>query len=384
VQQVPITTDALQHSGKHNTRIEDQTGNHPLRPVRAVFDRRALAHNLSRARQMAPDARVMAILKANAYGHGLLESATALDDADAFGMLDLADAARLRSEGISKRICLLEGLFRDDDPDVLTKYDLEPVIHSHWQIEQLERIKGAAQVNVWLKMDTGMGRLGFPRDEVDTAYRRLSGMPQVKAVTLMSHLSDADDPDNSKTLTQLSRLRLSDADEVPRSLANSAAICGWPDTHLDWVRPGIMLYGSSPLQQQDAAQLDLKAVMSLQSEIIAVKSFQRGDTVGYGSTWVCPEAMRVGIIGCGYGDGYPRHAEQGTPVFIDGRLAKLVGRVSMDMITVDLRGHDAADVGSRAEMWGAALPVDEIARQAGTISYELMCGITARVARVEV
>jgi len=355
-----------------------------LRPIRAVIHRQALTHNLERVKQLAPGSNIMAVLKANAYGHGLLSSAGSFSAADAYGVLEVEAAIQLREAGFGKRICLLEGLFRDEDPALLASYKLEPVIHSEWQMQQLSHYQGETPLNVWLKIDTGMHRLGFPVKEAVEVYERLVAMPFINVAVIMSHLANADDVDDDKTRIQLDILEQCLAARSPEmSLANSAAVCAWPETHLDWVRPGIMLYGSSPLLDRSAVQLELQAAMSLQTEIISIKTLKAGDAVGYGSTWICPEDMRVGTIACGYGDGYPRHAPDGTPVLVDGKTVPLVGRVSMDMVAVDLRGHNEAQVGSMAEMWGENLSIDTIARHAGTISYELMCGITARVTRVE-
>ena len=355
-----------------------------MRPVRAVIHHQALTHNLARAKQLAPGSNTMAVLKANAYGHGLLTSARSLSDADAYGVLELEAAVQLREAGIDKRICLLEGMFRDDDPALLARYRLEAVVHSEWQMQLLSKYNDTMPLDVWLKIDTGMHRLGFPAEDAASVYAQLTAMHKINVVAVMSHLSNADDTDDDKTRKQHALLEqcLPEA-AFDMSLANSAGVCAWADTHLDWVRPGIMLYGSSPLLDRSAAQLELQPAMSFFSEVISVKALQAGDAVGYGSTWICPQDMRVGIIACGYGDGYPRHAPDGTPVLVDGKTVPLIGRVSMDMIAVDLRGHDDAQVGSVAEMWGENLSVDAVARHARTISYELLCGISARVTRVE-
>jgi len=230
-----------------------------------------------------------------------------------------------------------------------------------------------------------MNRLGFAAAEFKLVMSRLSSMKSVNQIAVMSHLANADLPDNLSTIEQLQNfISTTDAMTLPRSLANSAAILANPDCQLDWVRPGIMLYGSSPFEEISAADLDLKAVMSLQSKIISIKQCSKGDSIGYGSTWACPEDMPVGVVACGYGDGYPRHAPAGTPIMVAGQTAQLIGRVSMDMITVDLRGISNASVGSKVELWGREVPVDTVAKMSGTISYELLCGITARVKRQDV
>jgi alanine racemase len=354
------------------------------RPIRAILDRAALRHNLQRVRQLAPDARIMAVLKADAYGHGLQASAHALQEADAFGLLDVQDAISLRQQGYPQRLCLLEGFFNADEIAACARYELEPVIHAYWQLRALAECRVEKPLDVWLKIDTGMHRLGFDAGDAATVLEQLRAMPQVGRITLMSHLANADNVSDDTTSRQLARLLSVPAtDDEALSLANSAAVCAWPATHLNWVRPGIMLYGSSPLDDRDAAALELQPVMMLESELIAVRRLRRGDPVGYGGTWTCPEDMPVGVVACGYGDGYPRHAPNGTPVMVAGQRTALVGRVSMDMIAVDLRNVAGADVGSPVELWGRALSIDEVARHAQTIAYELLCGITKRVPRLE-
>lgn len=356
------------------------------RPVHANIDLDALRHNLAQVHRAAPGAKVMAIVKADAYGHNLLKTCFALALADGFGLLDIADAISLREAGFSQPISLLEGFFNRDELDLIAEHQLEPVIHSSWQLDQLQDFESKQNFSAWLKIDTGMNRLGFSPVELEGVLHRLSTMRCIDKVRVMSHLANADTPTSRKTQQQLAQfLTATDmANPPPRSIANSAAILSSPDCHLDWVRPGIMLYGSSPLAASSAGDLNLKPVMSLRSEIISIKSLKKGDSVGYGSTWTCPEDMRVAVVACGYGDGYPRHAPSGTPISVAGKLTMLVGRVSMDMITVDLRGIDDAEVGSPVELWGNEVPIDSIAEQAGTISYELLCGVTARVTRQEV
>ena len=355
------------------------------RPVHATIDTAALQHNLTRVRQLAPEAGVMAIVKADAYGHDLLTSCRALKDADAFGLLDLADAISLRNADFSHPICLLEGFFTADEIPLIVKNKLEPAIHSHWQLDMLEEIQDELRLSVWLKVDTGMNRLGFASTAFNDILARLSAMKCIDRVAVMSHLANADQPESLGTSNQLQQfLHATNTVSLARSLANSAAIIANPDCHLDWVRPGIMLYGSSPFADSTIEDLDLRSVMSLKSEIISVKHLHKGDAVGYGSTWVCPEDMRIAVVACGYGDGYPRHAPAGTPVMVAGKMTKLIGRVSMDMITVDLRGIDNAQTGSPVELWGKEVSVDMVAKVSGTIAYELLCGITARVKRQEV
>ena len=352
------------------------------RPVLANIDIKALQHNLARVRQLAPASSVMSIVKADAYGHDLLTCCQALKDSDAFGLLDLTDAISLRNAGFSQPVCLLEGFFTVDEIPVIASYQLEPVIHSNWQLDMLQEIEDELSLSVWLKVDTGMHRLGFAPTEYRQVQSRLSEMKCIHQVSVMSHLASADERNKVTTAEQLQLFsNITGKSACTRSLANSAAILAHPDCHYDWVRPGIMLYGSSPFADKSAKELDLKPVMSLQSEIISVKHLQQGDAIGYGGTWLCPEEMRIAVVACGYGDGYPRHAPAGTPVMVAGKLTALVGRVSMDMITVDLRGIDDADTGSPVELWGRGVSVDTVAEMSGTIAYELLCGVTTRVQR---
>ena len=353
------------------------------RPARACIDLSALKHNFKLTRQAAPGCRVMAIIKANAYGHGLLPVAQALEDADAFGVVTLEEAIALREAGFDRRILLLEGAFDSAEAMLISGYRVDIVVHHASQLEMLEQASLSQPVNVWLKLDSGMHRLGFSEADFPDAVRRLQQIGQVGSIFYMSHLACADEADNPCSSSQ--QQRFSDATEGlsgERSLANSAGILVWPECHFDWVRPGIMLYGSSPLPGSTARALDLRPVMTLESRLIAVNTLRQGDAVGYGSDWVCPEPMRVGVVAMGYGDGYPRHLPSGTPVLVNGVPAALAGRVSMDMITLDLRPVPDAKVGDRVTLWGDGLPVDDIAERAGTIAYELLCGVSNRVQRV--
>jgi len=291
----------------------------------------------------------------------------------------------LRRAGVHQRILLLEGVFDAAELPRCARQGLNIAIHHPEQVRMLETARLDRPVRVWLKIDTGMHRLGLEPDTVPAVFRRLADCSSVApAIGLMSHLARADERDCEFTLQQLQVFERATAD-LPgaRSLANSAGVLGWPQTHFDWVRPGIMLYGASPFVDRLAADEDLQPVMTFQTRLISIKRLRHGDPVGYGGTWICPEDMDVGVAAAGYGDGYPRHAPSGTPVLVNGREAALIGRVSMDMITVDLRQHPEAQIGDPVILWGEGLPVERIARAAGTISYTLMCGITARV-KVEI
>lgn len=353
------------------------------RPARALLDPKALKHNVARVRTYAPKARVMAVIKANAYGHGLSWAARTLDQADMLAVASIDEAAQLRGVGINKPICLLEGPFTPDEMPRIANYGFEPVIHHETQLQALEAAQTVSAIDVWLKIDTGMHRLGFAPAAVADALARLKRCPTVHGVRLMSHLASADDKSNPATPQQIERfLPLVQKHALEASLANSAGIVAWPQSHLDWVRPGIMLYGVSPLLGVAAAALDLQPVMTLQTALISVQQRKKGDPIGYGGEWRCPKDMSVGVAAIGYGDGYPRHAPPDTPVLVNGKRAPLVGRVSMDMITVDLSAQPDARVGDPVALWGPGLPVEEVAAKAGTIGYELLCHVADRIPRV--
>ncbi len=292
------------------------------RPACAHIDLGALQHNFSRVRRAAPASRIIAVIKANAYGHGLVRVAQALDAADAFGVVGLEEAVRLREAGCDRRIVLMEGLFSADDIPLLCGYRLDLVIHNTHQLALLEQGRLSRPVDVWLKIDSGMHRLGFAPDQLDSALARLHAVPRIGTVRYLTHFARADETDADSTLTQTAVFQAAlEARAGVRTLANSAAVLAWPATHADWVRPGIMLYGSSPVSTRSAAELDLKPVMSLTSALIAVAQRRKGDAIGYGGDWVCPQDMAIGIAAIGYGDGYPRHAPAGTPVLVNGRRA---------------------------------------------------------------
>jgi len=354
------------------------------RPAAAHIDPGALVANLARVRSLAPQSRIIAIVKADAYGHGLLRVARALGEADALGVAGLEEALVLREAGIARPVVLLGGPFEAAELGDIARHGLEPVVHADRQLQWLEQASLPRPVPVWLKMDTGMHRLGFAPEAFGAAYGRLQASANVAGIRLMTHLACADERDHPLTDKQLSLFASATrAYEGERSIANSAAVLARPDAHADWVRPGLMLYGASPFADSSARDEGLQPVMSLRTELVAVNRFKKGDSLGYGATWTCPEDMAVGVAAIGYGDGYPRHAPGGTPVLVAGRRAPLVGRVSMDMISVDLRGCPEAVPGSPVELWGKDLPVEEVARSASTIPWQLLCGVTARVRVVE-
>lgn len=353
---------------------------------RAVIDLAALHHNLGQVRAAAPNSRILAVVKANAYGHGLLRIAHALEHtADALAVARVGEGVALRQAGISCPIVVLEGGADQQELNLAVTHRLELVVHNLEQVKQLQRYKTHTPLACWLKVDTGMHRLGLPVASASAAYQALSACCAVAGKPrLITHFANADDPADPATLTQWQLFQsMTSLLGAEASAANSGAILGWPETCADWVRPGIMLYGVSPFLNGRAEADDLSPVMSLQSQLIAVNHYKKGDAIGYGGSWICPQDMAVGVVSIGYGDGYPRHAAPGTPVLLNGQRVPLVGRVSMDMITLDLRGCPEARVGDPAILWGVGLPVEEIARAASTIPYQLLCGVTARVDFVE-
>ncbi len=350
------------------------------RPLRARIDLDALQHNLRCARVAAPQSRVMAVVKANGYGHGLVRVAQALREADGFGVACLEEAVRLREAGIQHPITLLEGFFDSDELTAISHYRLIPVLHTERQIRQLEAASLPQPLDVWLKVDTGMRRLGFAPDDFALMHQHLQACANVNTIGLFSHLGYADDRRSAQTQRQYERFnQVVDGFPGVRSLANSGGLLGWPETQFDWIRPGLMLYGISPFSGDTAQDHGLRTVMTLESRLIAVNRFERGAAIGYGGAWVCPEDMLVGVVAAGYGDGYPRHAPTGTPVLVNGRRTQIIGRVSMDMLCVDLREQPQACIGDPAVLWGQDLPAEEIARCAGTIPYDLVCAIASRV-----
>ena len=356
------------------------------RPVEALIHRDALAHNLARARAAAPDARLFAVVKANAYGHGIDRVYEPLRSADGFALLDLAEAERVRALGWRGPILLLEGVFEPRDLELCSRLELWHVVHCSEQIDWLAAHKTERPQRVFLKMNSGMNRLGFAPGAYRAAWARLNALPQVDEIALMTHFSDAD---GARGIAHQLAVFEAATRDLPgeRCLANSAAILRHrlPAVAADWVRAGIMSYGSAPdFPEHDLQHWGLEPTMTLRSRLIAVQSLQAGDTVGYGSSFIADRPMRIGIVACGYADGYPRHCGSGTPVRVDGRATATVGRVSMDMLAVDLTVLPQAGPGSEVTLWGrgpggAVLPIDTVAHAAGTIGYELMCALATRV-----
>jgi alanine racemase len=353
-----------------------------MRPLFATIDSSALAHNLGVVRRHAPRSKVMAVIKANAYGHGLQRAAAALSTADAFGLLEIEGAALLRQAGVRQPIVLIEGLFDANELPALTQHGLSIVVHNLAQAEMLDALSASARVDVLLKVNTGMNRLGLSAEEFPAVLERLRRNARIGSIALMTHFATSDEARGVEWQMQLLQ-QLPGASGLPRSLANSAAILRHPQTHADWVRPGIMLYGCSPFTGRTGVEDGLKPAMTLESRIIAVQSLRAGDTVGYGGAFQAGRAMRIGIVACGYADGYPRHAPSGTPVGVEGSTTGTVGRVSMDMLCVDLWEIPQARVGSRVVLWGDGVPVERVAEAAGTVGYQLLCAIAPRVRIVE-
>lgn len=345
----------------------------------------ALRHNLARLRELAAPARVMAVVKADAYGHGLERVARALADADAFGVAAIADGLRLRAAGHRQRIVVLSGPDSPADLDELRRLDLDAVIHHDSQLDWLEADRGGTLLRVWLKIDSGMHRLGFAPQRAAEVHARLSAMPAVAGhITLMTHFAASDEFGNDFTARQIAAFEAGIADlPGPRSLGNSAAVLGWPAGHGDWVRSGGLLYGLSVVEGKTGADFGFRPAMTLATRLVAVNTVGKGERVGYGGTWEAPEDMRLGVAAIGYGDGYPRAIHADTPVRVKGRRCCIAGRVAMDLLTLDLRQAPEARVGDRVVLWGENLPVETVAAHAGTISYDLTCGMTRRVLFVE-
>lgn len=349
-----------------------------MRPIQATISQSALQHNLAVVRKQAPHSKIMAVVKANGYGHGLINVAHGLNAADGFAVLGLNEAIDLRKAGFSQTILLLEGVFDAQELGIAASFGVDIVVHSVPQIEMLEHAQLAKPINIHLKMNTGMNRLGFTPSEYDAAFNRLKACENVNEITLMTHFATADDAlgiaaplalfqDAAKNLNQ------------PISLANSASILRYPQAHADWVRPGIMLYGASPVAGTLAPEFGLKPVMVLTSEIISIQILAAGDSVGYGNRFTASKPTRVGIVACGYADGYPRHAPNGTKIAVNGEVTQTIGRVSMDMLFADLTDIPQAVIGSPVELWGCHVSVDAVAEASGTVGYELLCAVAPRV-----
>ncbi|VUS79385.1 catabolic alanine racemase DadX [Klebsiella spallanzanii] len=354
------------------------------RPVKASIDTSALRQNQQIVRRAAPGSRLWAVVKANAYGHGLARVWNALSAADGFAMLNLEEAILLRELGWKGPILMLEGFFHADELALFDKYRLTTSVHSNWQIKALQQAKLHAPLDIYVKVNSGMNRLGFMPDRLQIVWQQLRGLKNVSEMTLMSHFAEAENPHG--IVEPMRRIeQAAEGLDCPRSLANSAATLWHPESHFNWVRPGIVLYGASPSGLwQDVANTGLKPVMTLSSEIIAVQNLKPGEAVGYGGIYRTTQEQRIGIVACGYADGYPRLAPSGTPVLVDGVRTVTVGRISMDMLAVDLTPCPQAGIGTPVELWGKEIKIDDVAATSGTVGYELMCALAPRVPVVTV
>jgi alanine racemase len=345
----------------------------------------ALQRNLARVRELAAGAKIMAVVKADGYGHGLERVARALRDADAFGVAALGDGLRLRAAGITNRIVVLCGPDEIADLAEFRRLQLDAVIHHESQLRWLEADRDPRPLRAWLKIDTGMHRLGIDPEDAESAHARLRALTNVHTdIVLMTHFAASDEFDKPMTAEQTARFARATTN-LPgeRALANSAGIVGWPAARGDWVRVGGLLFGLSVIDGKPGADLGFEPVMTLSTRVISIKQIRKGEPIGYAAAWICPEDMPVGVAAIGYGDGYPRNIDATTPVLVNGVHAAIVGRVSMDLITIDLRRVPSAGIGDRVVLWGRGLPVEDIAAHAGTISYDLTCGMTKRVLFVE-
>lgn len=343
----------------------------------------ALRHNLTAVRRFAPESRVLAAVKANAYGHGLVTAARALDSADAFGVARIEEALHLRAAHVTKPIVLLEGVFSKEQLAQAASHALQIVVHSFGQIEMLEGYAGSHRFDVWLKIDTGMNRLGFRLEEFEAAHRRLTGCASLGVLRSMTHLSDAEQTHNDQTRRQLERFQaLRKTLSLECSIANSAGLIAWPEARAEWVRPGLMLYGASPFADRTATDLGLRPAMTFMTRLIAVRTVLKGEAIGYNGRWTATRDSRIAVAAVGYGDGYPREMQAGAPVWINDQEASVVGRVSMDMTLIDVTDLAAVQVGDEVTLWGKPLVVERVAPFANTVPYELFCRISERVARV--
>jgi alanine racemase len=347
------------------------------RRASVTINQSAIQHNLQRAREFAPGCQVMAVIKANAYGHGMLPTARLLSDADMFAVAMPEEAYALRADGCDKNIIVLHGFSNEQELRQFSAQGLSTVIHQQIQLQQLLDTDLDRPLDCWLKIDTGMHRLGVSPDVAESCLEALQDCENVKSLYVMSHFANADHPDNKLNINQIDNfIKVKNKFSFERSMANSAAIMRLPASHFDVIRPGIMLYGSSPFADVSASELELEPVMQFESVLIDIKTIPAGGSIGYGSLYTCEQDKTVGIVAAGYGDGYPRHADNGTPVWINGTCCNLLGRVSMDSLCVDLTGIEAV-IGDRVVLWGKELSVDVVAVSCDTISYELLCNAGA-------
>jgi len=357
-----------------------------MRSTKALVRLGAISHNLETAIRYAPGSKIMAVIKANAYGHGAVEVARALQSHDvatvpAFAVAFFDEAVQLRDAGISRPILVLQGTTSQADVAEASEKNFWLMLNNQLQIDRVLRADTKRPLRVWIKIDTGMQRLGLDVTELETAFEALSALPNVRnGIVLCTHLACADELQNSLTRQQVKRLRSCAARfKLPMSIANSAGIMSWPESHADWNRPGYMLYGNSPMAAWGGDSKDLVSAMTMTSQVMAIREVSAGAGIGYGHDWVASKRSKIGVISIGYADGYPRHAANGTPVLVNGQRVPLAGRVSMDMLSIDLSGLDHVKIGDPVELWGESLSIDEVASFAGTIGYEILGGLTGRV-----
>ncbi|HEU5280963.1 MAG TPA: alanine racemase [Gammaproteobacteria bacterium] len=350
------------------------------RPALITIHLDALRHNLAQVRKLAPKSKVLAMVKANAYGHGLIGIAKALNHADGLGVASLEEGIALREAGIKQPIFLMEGLFNVDELTLAALHHFTLIVHHADQITMLQSVRLQKPLQVWLKVNTGMNRLGIAPADFNACYGKLLTCQNVaQPIGVMTHFAEADNPKSEVTARQVDCFNaVIEGVQAPLSLSNSAGILAWPSVQADWVRPGLMLYGASPFTKETGLERGLKPVMTFSSKLMAVHAVKRGEKVGYGGTWTAHEATRIGIVAAGYGDGYPQQAKNGTPVLVNGQVCPLVGRVSMDMLAVDLKESPKATLGDPVILWGQGLPVEWVANQAMTSPYELLTRITTR------
>ena len=353
-----------------------------MRPARALIDLQALRHNYQLAREVT-GAKALAVIKADAYGHGAVRCAQALEaEADGFAVACIEEALELRAAGIRAPVLLLEGFFEADELPLIVENDLWCVVHSLWQLDAIEQAALGKPIHVWLKLDSGMHRVGLNPGDYQAAYQRLQASANVCNIVLMSHFARADELDSVRSVEQVAIfLGARAALTAEISLRNSPSVLGWPKVPSDWVRPGLMLYGTTPFEEPQAVAARLQPVMTLESKVICVRELPAGEPVGYGAKFITPKPMRIGVVAMGYADGYPRQAPTGTPVLVDGARSQLLGRVSMDMLCIDLTDVPLAGLGSTVELWGKNILASEVAAHADTIPYQIFCNLK-RVPRV--
>lgn len=349
-----------------------------MRPLKALINLEHARSNFNQVRNLCPKSKIIATLKANAYGHGLDFMANAFSEADAFSVLCIEEAIELREHGYEGRILLLEGVYDYEELRIASAFNFDIVVHNDYQLSLLRQLSNQKKINIHLKINTGMNRLGFDIDVIPKVLLQIKENKKINQIILMTHFANADNKKGiKKEIDTIKKLMQNYKHEF--SVANSAAIINYPETHLEWVRPGIMLYGATPFHDKTAKELGLKPVMSLVSEIIATRIIKKGDAVGYGSSFVAENEMQIGVVACGYADGFPRIAPSGTPIIVENQLTKTIGRVSMDMLCVDLSNVSNVSIGSKVELWGDNLSVDEVAQHAQTVGYELLCAVSSSI-----